>query len=137
MSYKVSAGGDVKAVTSWRVLVKDHKYNVVAEAHSDSGLLKVASAKLWWPYSLDQTNYGYMYMLHVRKLTEYDKEHLSFLSLTLVFVPRCKIHVLFLFQVTNERVTSQQKLQLIYKKSNMRISNGFYHSDFALCLTFR
>ena len=76
VAYTTSIGGSMKAPTSTHVAVLDHDYKVVVQADGASGVLNVDKARLWWPYSLNQQDFGYMYHLQVgRHLATYSRDN--------------------------------------------------------------
>lgn len=65
VKYNVSTGGN--APFSTHIAVVDQEYRTVAEANESDGELNIANARLWWPYSMRQDDFGYMYELQVSK----------------------------------------------------------------------
>ncbi|ELU00445.1 hypothetical protein CAPTEDRAFT_123745 [Capitella teleta] len=63
VKYNVSIGGN--APFSTHIAVVDQEYRTIAEANESDGELNIADARLWWPYSMRQDDFGYMYELQV------------------------------------------------------------------------
>lgn len=67
VKYKVSVHG--ASSFSVKVNLVDRDGRSVATAGEESGVLKVADVKLWWPYLMHE-NPGYLYSLEVRRQKE-------------------------------------------------------------------
>ena len=63
IEYDVSCGGP--APNTVKVDVLTHNGSVVASSTGLSGNLSVPNAQLWWPYTMNDKQYGYQYTLKV------------------------------------------------------------------------
>jgi beta-galactosidase/beta-glucuronidase len=65
LSYKVSIGNKTPQ-TTLGVEVTDKDGKTVATSLGEVGILTVNNPHLWWPYTMNATDFGYLYTLKVQ-----------------------------------------------------------------------